>query len=236
MNLFDQIMERLRSLIIRRPQDTEAEIQGLIEHQKKQQLQLKESLTELIFQRKRQEQLLVQLEGQKQQLDQDLQLSVQRDMDELSIHLMDQQEQVEIEIKEGNENLKFLIAEIKSAREADLDLSRDLKKAESQLAVYNSRYRALQLKNSLRQQISQIHRKEERAGTGLSRIQESLIRLEARLENQPHFENDLDRQLKSLRKDKVDYQRKAQLEDLKLKLGQKKLSGRVITPQLVSQS
>lgn len=207
---------------------------GVIQKQKHSQKRLKESMTELIFQRKKFEAQLVKLQNNKLNLKKDLETAAYQDRDELAIKLMEEMDLVVAEINDTQKNLDLVVEEIKTAKQVEVELASQIEKSESQLAILVSRSQSVKMREELQAQFSKIHKEISNIKPGLTGIEESILHLESRLENIQEPQAEWKNEVVKMRKDRTDHLRKSRLEQMKMQLRSKKLPGRVIIPEIVN--
>ncbi len=238
MNLFDRIGEAIgsffRNLFGSGAQNPSRSAQAVIAKQKRSQRRLKESLTELIFQRKKFESQLEKLEAKKINMQVDLEAAANQDRDDLAIRLMEELELLGKESEETRKNLQLIVLEIDSAKEVEVELGKQIEKSESQLAILVSRSQSVQMREDLQSQFSKIHQEISHIKPGLNVVEENILRLESRLENLQGPNEDWKREVVKMRKERTDHVRQAKLHQLKLKLKGRQLPGKVIIPEIVT--
>lgn len=236
MTLFDRIKRFLSGLLKAPEMSPRQQAEALIKKQKLSQKRLQESVTELIFQRKKFESLQKKLASRKFGLSQDLEMAVRQDRDEISIKLMEEMDALEIEIAENSKNLQLICDEIKTAKKVEVDLSHQLERSRSQFAILVSRSQSVKMRESMQTQFSKLHEELSHVQPGLSEIEENILHLEARLENAHGSQEQWKDEVLEMRRNREDHVRKARLAKLKQNYKSKSLPGRVLEPEIIFNS
>ncbi len=236
MNIFDRITNKLgaffRSLFSGQEENFSPE--KTIQKQRASQKRLKESLTELVFQRKKLEAQIKKLDEKVLGLNEDLEMAAINDKDQLALHLMEELEMTQLERKETHTNLDLVTKEIRSGKQLEVELSQQIKKSESQLAVLASRSQSVKMRKDLQNQFTKIQNEMSYLQPGLSDIEENILKVEAQLESLRGDQDSWKDEVSEMRKQRRDRSREVQLQQLKTKLKGKSLPGRVIIPDLVT--
>ena len=238
MNLFQRLSQLMSGFFSNAFGRTEKNNQqhmarGFIDKQKRSQKRLKENMTELIFQRKKFEVRLNKLENEKLSLKEDMELAALQDRDELAMKIMEQLEHISNEITETHNNLTVVKNEIELAKEVEVELSQQIEKSESQLAILVSRMESVKMRENLNNHFSKLHKEISGLRPGLGEIEENILHLESRLENLQGVDGSWKGEVRKMRKERTQYSRKAKLEELKSRIKSRQLPGRVIIPNIV---
>ncbi len=237
MNIFDRIGDAIRSLFknvfASGTSDPAAAARAMISKQKRSQKRLKDSLTDLIFQRKKFEAQLEKLENRRLGMKQDIEVAAYQDRDDLAIRLMEELDLMVKEIEETQTNLQLVENEIETAKQVEIELNRQVEKSESQLAILVSRSQSVQMREDLQNQFSKIHDEISHLKPGLNVVEESILKLESRLENLQGPNEDWKKEVMKMRKQRTDHFRRGRLQQLKQQLKGRQLSGQVIVPEVV---
>jgi len=240
MNIFDRVGQLIshvfQKLFSSHPENHQLLAQGVIRKQKVNQKRLKESLTDLIFQRKKFEAHLHKLENKRLSMKEDVEVAAYQDRDDLALRLMEELDLLASEITETAKNLDLVQSEIKTAKQVEVDLAQQIEKSQSQLAILVSRSQSVKMREELQSQFSKIHQEISHVEPGLTGVEESIMKLESRLENLQGPQDDWKKEVVKMRKDRTDHFRKARLEQLKMKLKSRQLPGRIIIPEVVNQT
>ena len=240
MNIFDRIGKLINSffnnLFGSNSEDYKMTAKRVIEKQRRSQKRLKESLTDLIFQRKKLETQLKKLENKKVGMKEDIEVAAYQDRDDLAIRLMEEMDLLVNEVTETAKNLTLVKSEIETAKQVETELTTQVEKAESQLAILVSRSQSVKMREELQSQFSKIHDEITHLKPGLSIVEESILKLESRLENLQGPGDDWKKEVVKMRKDRTDHFRKARLDQLKMKLKSRQLPSRIIVPEIISQT
>ncbi len=239
MNVFDRIGNFFSSFFQKLFGSTEKDpaqvAKAVISKQKRSQKRLTDSLTDLIFQRKKFEAQLKKLENKRLGMKEDLEAAAYRDRDDLALRLMEEIDLLNKEVAETSDNLQLITSEIETAKQVEIELAQQIEKSESQLAILVSRSQSVKMREDLQTQFSQIHQEISHLKPGLSVVEESILKLESRLENLQGPNEDWKKEVLKMRKDRTDHVRKSRLEQLKMQLKGRQLPGRVIIPEVVEQ-
>lgn len=234
MKIIEMIKSFFTKLFGPATQDPSQAAKTMISKQKRSQVRLKESLTELIFQRKKFESQLEKLNNSKVSLRQDIDLAATQDRDELALRLMEEMELLLKEIEETEKNLELIRIEIETAKQVEVELARQIEKSESQLAILISRNQSVQMREELQSQFSKIHQEINHLKPGLNVVEENILKLESRLENLQGPNEDWKKEVVKMRKERTDHFRKARLQQLKMQLKGRQLPGRIVVPEIVT--
>ena len=147
---------------------------------------------------------------------------------------MEELELVAKEFEETTKNLNMIRDEIDTARQVKIELAQQIKKSEAQMAVLVSRSQSVKMREQLQSQFDKIHKEINHLQPGLSGIDESIMKLESKLENMQGSNQDLKKELHKMRKDRTDHLRKAKLQQLKERIKGRSLTGRTIIPEIVN--
>lgn len=237
MNLFDRIGLFLSSFF-QKPfgsssLDPSQQARFVIEKQKRSQKRLKDSMTELIFQRKKFETQLEKLESKRLGMKEDLDTAVYRDRDELALRLMEELELITREVDDTNKNLEIIRSEIETAQQVEVELASQIEKSQSQLAILVSRSQSVKMREELQSQFSKIHNEISHLKPGLNVVEENILKLESRLENLQGPSQDWKKEVVKLRKDRTNHLRKSRLEQLKMQIKGRQLPGKTLIPEIV---
>jgi len=239
MNMFDRLGNFLSNFFQKIFGSVEADpatsAKLVISKQRRSQKRLKDSLTDLIFQRKKFETQLEKLENKRFGMKEDIEVAAMQDRDDLAIKLMEEMDLLVKEIDETSKNLEIIKNEIDSAKQVEIELSQQIEKSESQLAILVSRSQSVKMREELQSQFSRIHQEISHLKPGLSVVEENILKLESRLENLQGPNEDWKKEVVKMRKDRTDHFRKARLEQLKMNLKSRQLPGRVIMPEVIHQ-
>lgn len=213
--------------------DESGSAQRVVAQQRLGLKRLGESMTELIFQRKKFETRLKKLENRQLGLKDDLEVAALRDRDDLAIRLMEQMDLVKSEIEDVSRNLEMLRAEIENAKQVEMELGRQIKESEAQLAVLSSRSQSVKMREELHNQFSKLHRDLNHIQPDISSIEENILKLEARLETMDGNNPQWKQEVQKIRKERTDHFRMVRLSQLKTDLRGRSLPGRVVIPEII---
>ena len=208
----------------------------MIAKQKRSRQKLNESLVDLIFQRKKFESQHKSLESKRQQMKLDVETAAFEDRDGLALRLMQELDLVSKEFEEAQNNLSAIVSEIETAKNVDVELQGQIERAESQMAILISRSRSVKMREDLRSQFSKIQNDLSFVKPGQSVVEESILKLESRLENLKDSGEDWKKEVAKMRKERTDHIRVARLQQLKMKLKSKQLPGKIRIPEVVYHS
>lgn len=238
MNLFDRLGMFISSFFEKLfgPMDKDPSMlaKNVIAKQKRSQKRLKDSLTDLIFQRKKFEAQLEKLENKRLGMKEDIEVAAYQDRDDLALKLMEEMDLLVKEIEETRKNHDLIIHEIDTAKQVEIELNQQIEKSESQLAILVSRSQSVKMREDLQSQFSKIHQEISHLKPGLNVVEENILKLESRLENLQGPNEDWKKEVMKMRKERTDHFRKARLEQLKMKMKGRQLPGRVIVPEVVT--
>ncbi|MCJ8277805.1 MAG: hypothetical protein MJK18_13260, partial [Bdellovibrionales bacterium] len=147
--------------------------------------------------------------------------------------LMEQLENITKEITETLSNLELVKNEIEMAKEVEVELTKQIEKSESQLAILVSRMQSVKMREQLQSHFSKLHKEISGLRPGLSQIEENILHLESRLENLGVEKESWKTEVRQMRKERTQFSRNAKLAELKSRLKTRKLPGRIIVPQAV---
>lgn len=207
--------------------------QKVITQQRRGLQRLSESLTELVFQRKKFEARLNKLKNKKLGLSEDIEVAALKDRDDLAIQLMEELDLVKQEMEETSKNLEMLISEIENAKQVEVELKRQMKESEAQLAVLASKSQSIRMREELHSQFSKLHNEFNHIQPDISGIEENILKLEARLETMDHKNPLWKQEVLQMRKERTDHFRLARLHRLKSDLRKRSLPGQVIVPEII---
>lgn len=235
MNIFDRLTQAMgrffSQLFGSSNENTDA--RKIVENQKNSLKRLADSLTELVFQRKKFEKRLEKLENKRINLKEDIEIAAMKDRDDLAIRLMEELDLVNSEVEETSSNLKMLTSEIETAKQVEIELGQQIKKSQAQLAVLNSRSQSVKMREDLHSQFSKIHQEFTLIQPDLSSIEENILKLESKLETLDRANPQWKQEVHQMRKERTDHMRKARLQQLKMELGRRSLPGQVIIPEII---
>jgi phage shock protein A len=234
--LGDAIQNFLQKIFGSMEKDPKLSARQMIQKQKRSHLRLKDSLTDLIFQRKKFEAQLTSLENKRLGMKEDIDMAAFRDRDDLAIRLMEEMDLLISEMTETKENIDLIRNEIETAKQVELELARQIEKSESQLAILHSRSQSVKMREDLQKHFTQIHQEISHLKPNLNDVEENILRLEARLENLQGPNENWKKEVVKMRKERTDHFRKARLQQLKIQLKSRQLPGKVIVPELVEQA
>ncbi len=234
MTIFDRIGEIFRKLFGNGPSDPTSAAKAVIAKQKRGQKRLKESLTELIFQRKKFETQINKLENKRLNMKEDIEVAAYQDRDDLAIRLMEEMDLLVKEVEETQSNLHIVTSEIETAKQVEVELNRQIERSESQLAILVSRSQSVQMREDLHSQFSRIHAEISHLKPELSVVEENILKLESRLETLQGPNEDWKNEVVRMRKERTDHFRKSRLQQLKMQLKGRQLPGRVLVPEVVT--
>jgi phage shock protein A len=155
--------------------------QGAVEQQKRNMRNVREALTNLIFQRKRLADQLQALDHELVELRTDIKDAAHQDRDELALHLMARLETAEGEYRFLSDQITQLEKDIATARETETLLAREIVQAEQLIATLKSRHQALSVRRQLQSELSSLTRSVN-ATSASQPLQDQVRRLEAELE------------------------------------------------------
>ncbi len=238
MTILDQLKKMLMAFFGARggSKDPVTEAKRVIQQQRANQKRLKESLIDLIFQRKKFEAQLQLLENKRLGLKEDVEMAAARDRDSLALRLMEELDLLVKEIEETSKNLNLIQEEVETAKQVEVELAQQLQKSESQLSILVSRSQSVQMREELQEQFSKIHQEIGHLRPGLNGVEESILKLESRLETLRGPSDDWKKEVVKMRKERTDHFRKSRLEQLKLKMKGRQLPGRVVVPEIIPQT
>lgn len=196
---------------------------------------LRHSLTELIFQRKKIESQLMKLEESRLALKKDLEAAAYQDRDQLALRLMEELDVINSELEQNSSHLELIVCEIEKAKSLETDLSHQIEKSKSQLVILQSRSQALSLRKDLQDQVSQIGQQIDAIKPGLGVVEESLLKLEAELENLQEPSEKWKLEVKKMRRERTDHIRQSRLQQLKIQLRSRQLPGQLWNKEVVRQ-
>jgi phage shock protein A len=229
MTLFDRLLQSLSRLFSIHKNsgggDPVVQAQNIIVKQKKSLNRLKESLTELIFQRKKFEVQLAKMENKRLSLKRDIELAACQDRDDLALRLMEEMDRLVKDLEETRASLQWVRTEVDTAKEVEKELIVQIERSESQLAVLVSRHRAVKVRENLQEQFSKIHDEISELRPDPNGLEESILKLEARLENLQGAKQSWQKEVRRLRQQRTKHFRESRLQQLKVQLKGRQLPG-----------
>lgn len=232
MNIFDRIVSWVKQVFSNVPAGNDQEKARFAIRQQEMNLKrLKQNLTELIFQRKKFEKQLEAKQIQHTNLKRDLELAAMQDRDDLALHIMEELEIVGSEVVGTEKNLEMVRSEIENAQRVQKQLAQQIEKSHSQLAILISRSESVAMRESLQAHFSKIQDQIENSQPGVSQIEESILKLEARMEGLHGEDKAWKDELRTLRKERSQNFKVAKLQQLKTQLKSRSLPGRVMVAE-----
>lgn len=226
MNFIDGIKRFFQKLFAK--PEKEFAPSEFVEQQKRSLRNLRQTMTELIFQRKKLEAKMKALQTENAQLQIDAEAAAMQDRDELAMHILAQLDEIKSEMEDSQSQYSVVCSEIQQAKEMEKELEKQLEKSQSQIAILMSRMESVKVREKLQGEFSRLQKEVLGMRPGFNQIESNILRLEAKLESMQGREPKMDNELRKLRKDRDQYKRVSQLESLKSQLRRRALPAKVL--------
>jgi phage shock protein A len=129
---------------------------GKVAEHKRHLADLRDAMTEMIFQRKKLQDRLDALTTEQRELTADVQAAADADKDEVAVNLLARLESRESELKFTSQQVAALEQDLVAARELDKRLTREVDDAERALGALTSRQQALRVRRRLGAQLDAV--------------------------------------------------------------------------------
>lgn len=200
-------------------QDDKVDIQGAINELDKKHMKLQEALTTLYFQQSRLTQKKMDIESLNRDQAMDLQEAIKENKDELSLHLIEG-------IENSKEELEFLSAQLQEidndialAMENKIELESSMKKYKEMLFTYDSRVKALNARKELKKDLGLLKQSIGNSSheDTLGKLKDKIHLLNAELNVNSLGNDQVERELKNLRANRLQKRNLEKLNQLKRK-------------------
>lgn len=219
------IFERIRSLFF--ADDSREDIQKAIKEIELKQIKLKDTLTNLIFQELKLKDRRQELLKEALEIKQDLEDALQKDLDELSLNLIEKIDLINDEEKFLNAQIEELSQSILEIKGSKKELEIGAKRYKDTLITLDSKQKALNAHKAIKEDINSI-KSELNLETGesaLTKIKDKIHLLNAQMSQLEESKSHFDHELKDLRKSRM---RNNQVEKLKILKANLKLNKDII--------
>lgn len=187
---------------------------GQIEAHKQHLRNVRDALTNLIFQKKKLGDQLTALEQELGELRVDTEQAAKENRDELALNLIARVEAAQEEKDFLKEQLDTVVKDIDLARETEKQLSREIEAAEQMLGTLTSRYQHLKVRKHLQNQLRTLSTVP--SGAKLHQpLQDQIRRLEAEMETLQVKRESWEKEWQRMREDRYKGRHQAVLDQLK---------------------
>jgi len=194
-------------------ENSKEEIHKAIREIDLKQVKLKDSLTNLIFQESKLKEKRQDLMDEAFEVSRDLEEALQKNLDELSLGLIEKVDLLKDEEKFLTSQINELSKSIIEIKESKKELEIGARRYKDTLVTFNSKEKALNAHKEIRESISSIKKElnfDSQENT-LSKIKDKIHLLNAQMSQMESVDSDFDKAIKKLRQKRV---KKSQLDRL----------------------
>jgi phage shock protein A len=207
--------------------------QGALQAQRQQLARVRDALTNLIFQKKKMQDRLQQVDREVAELKVDLTQAAKEDKDELALHLIAKMESTQEEHQFLRTQVDTLEKEIGIARETEQKLAKDIVQAEQLMGTLTSRYESLKLQRKIQSDLQNVTKAlhSGQSNSALVPLSDQIKKMEAEMEAYATRRQDWEKDWEKMRASRVASRHQAALDQLKENLHpQRRIEPVVVQP------
>lgn len=193
-------------------------VEGTIRDYRDRQLKIRQSLTNLVFQKKRLENKLAESSHQLKELTMNMEKAAKLGKDDLALKIIAKMETTRDEAGFLNEQVGKLEADIAEASNVEKELSVKIGESGEKLRLLGSRIEALKLRRELQEDLNSLSGSIKSLSTdnGIQRLKDQALKLEVELETANG--GDLEAELRMMEQENVSSRHQEMLDQVKARL------------------
>ena len=206
--------------------------QGALQAHRQQLARVRDAMTNLIFQRKKMQDRLTQVDREVAELKVDIQQAAREDKDELAVHLIAKLESSQEEHAFLRTQVETLEKDVGIARETEQKLAKDIAQAEQMMGSLTSRYEALRLQKRIQSDLQSVTKglHAGQANAALAPLSDQIKKMEAEMEAFAVRRQDWEQDWEKMRASRVASRHQLALDQIKQNLNPRRIEAATFQP------